>query len=101
MILIKELPAGTDLDEPVEADSARHWNATPQAKFERLLRETNVPIGIICNGDQLRLVYSPKGETSGYATFNIAEMVQVNGRLMFAALHMLLSAERLNSPVTE
>ncbi|KAA1258074.1 hypothetical protein LF1_05890 [Rubripirellula obstinata] len=96
-LLIQELSTGTDLDDAGEADSSRHWNASPQAKFERLLRETEVPIGLLSNGRSLRLVYSPRGETSGYATFNVDEMSQVAGRPMFAALHMLLSAERMFS----
>ncbi|QDU01935.1 hypothetical protein V6x_16180 [Gimesia chilikensis] len=95
MMLISELPTGTDLDDPGEADSSRHWHAAPQAKFERLLRETQVPIGLLSNGRQLRLVYAPRGETSGYATFNVDEMIQVAGRPMFAALYMLLCSERL------
>ena len=97
MMLIQELTTGCKLDEPDEADSARHWNAAPQAKFERLLRETGVPIGLIFNRKQLRLVYAPKGESSGYATFNVQEMMQVAGRPMFAALHMLLCADRMFS----
>ncbi|MDA1055113.1 MAG: hypothetical protein O3C40_32220 [Planctomycetota bacterium] len=97
MMLIQELATGTELDDPGEADSSRHWNAAPQAKFERLLRETQVPIGLLSNGRQLRLVYSPRGETSGHATFNVDEMVQVAGRPMFAALHMLLCADRMFS----
>jgi hypothetical protein len=96
-MLVQELPLGTPLDEPSESDSAKHWHAAPQAKFERLLRETNVPIGLLTNRRQLRLVYAPKGESSGYCTFNVAEMMQVAGRPMFAALHMLLCAERLFS----
>jgi hypothetical protein len=97
IILIQELAAGCDLDEPDEADSARHWNAAPQAKFERLLRETGVPVGLLSNRRQLRLVYAPKGESSGHATFNVWEMMQVAGRPMFAALHMLLCADRMFS----
>ena len=97
MMLIQELASGCKLDEPDEADSARHWNAAPQAKFERLLRETGVPIGLLSNRKQLRLVYAPKGESSGYATFNVQEMMQVAGRPMFAALHMLLCADRMFS----
>jgi len=95
LMLIQEYPSDTEFDEPAETDSAKNWNAAPQTKFERLLRETGVSIGLMINETQLRLVYSPRGETSGYATFNVSEMVQVNGRPMFAALHMLLSAERL------
>jgi hypothetical protein len=97
LLLIQELAAKVDLDEPLESDSAKHWNASPQAKFERLLRETGVPIGLLFNRSQFRLVYAPRGETSGYATFNVDEMAQIAGRPMFAALHMLLGVERLFS----
>ena len=96
LMLIQCLPIGTELDAPMAA-SERHWHASPQAKFERLLRETGVPIGLLVNGTHLRLVYAPRGETSGYITFSVAEMAQVAGRPIFAALHMLLSAERLFS----
>lgn len=94
-MLIQVLPKGTDFDTPSEADSSRHWRAAPQLKFERLLRETGVAIGLLSNCRQLRLVYAPRGESSGHATFNVHEMVQVAGRPMFAALHMLLSADRM------
>ncbi|MFN5297109.1 MAG: class I SAM-dependent DNA methyltransferase, partial [Planctomycetaceae bacterium] len=97
LMLIQEVTPGCKLDEPDEADSARHWNAAPQAKFERLLRETGVSLGLLSNRRQLRLVYAPKGESSGHATFPVAEMLQVAGRPMFAALHMLLCADRMFS----
>ena len=95
MMVIQQVGLDVDLDETAEADSAKRWNAAPHAKFERLLRETEVSIGLLCNGRQVRLVYSPRGESSGYMTFNVAEMIQVAGRPMFAALQMLLSAERM------
>jgi hypothetical protein len=94
MMLIQELPAGTPLDEVGERDEQR-WKATPKARFERLLRETQVPIGLLCNGTALRLVYYPRGESAGHVTFPIAAMTEVAGRPIFAALLMLLSAERL------
>ncbi|WP_437202059.1 Eco57I restriction-modification methylase domain-containing protein [Planctomicrobium sp. SH664] len=97
MMLIQELASGAAFDEPGEVDSHRHWNAAPQAKFERLLRETSIPIGLLFNQRQLRLVYAPRGESSGHATFNVGEMMQVAGRPMFAALHMLLNADRMFS----
>jgi len=96
MMLIQVLPTATDLDTVATADS-RNWQATPQAKFERLLRETRVPLGLLVNGRQIRMVYAPRGETSGYLTFGVAEMAQVAGRSIFAALHMLLCEERLFS----
>jgi hypothetical protein len=96
MMLIQLLPTGTALDDAPESKD-RTWHAPPQARFERLLRETRVPIGLLCNSKQIRIVYAPRGETSGFATFSIFEMAQVAGRPIFAALHMLLCEERLFS----
>ncbi len=96
MMLIQLLPTGTALDDAPESKD-RTWHAPPQARFERLLRETRVPIGLLCNAKQIRLVYAPRGETSGFATFSVSEMAQVAGRPIFAALHMLLCEERLFS----
>ena len=90
------LPTDTQLDD-APSSSDRTWHAPPQARFERLLRETRVPIGLLCNATQIRIVYAPRGETSGFATFSVAEMAQVAGRPIFAALHMLLCEERLFS----
>lgn len=97
LMLIQVLPPGTDMDE-VSIDDDRRWQASPQARFERLLREeAYVPIGLLTNGTHLRLVYAPRGETSGHMTFPVQAMTEVAGRPIFAALHMLLSAERLFS----
>ena len=96
LMLIQELPVGTPLDDVVEKDD-RHWQATPQARFERLLREAQVPIGLLSNGTDLRLVYYPRGESAGHLTFPVRAMIEVAGRPIFAALHMLLSSERLFS----
>jgi hypothetical protein len=96
MMLIQVLPTGTPLDDAPQSHD-RTWHAPPQARFERLLRETRVPIGLLCNTTQIRLVYAPRGETSGFATFGVSEMAQVAGRPIFAALHMLLCEERLFS----
>lgn len=96
MMMIQVLPIGTPLDEMVEKDD-RRWQATPQARFERLLRERQVPIGLLANGTHLRLVYYPRGESAGHLTFPVQAMTEVAGRPMFAALLMLISAERLFS----
>jgi hypothetical protein len=96
LILIEVLSGGTSLDEVPEAEAHdKRWQASPQARFERLLRENQVPIGILTNGDVIRLVYSPRGESTGHLTFPVAAMLEVPGRPILAALHMLLSAERL------
>jgi hypothetical protein len=94
LLLIQKVKSGISLDDVAEADDHR-WQASPQARFERLLRDTKVPIGLISNGISLRLVYAPSGETSGHLTFPVKAMTEVSGRQIFAALHMLLSAERL------
>jgi hypothetical protein len=96
MMVMKILPNGMDLDAPTAADQ-RGWYASPEAKFERLLREAQVPIGLLANGRHLRVVYAPRGETSGYVTFPVAAMTEVAGRPILAALDMLLCAERLFS----
>ncbi len=97
LLLIQQLPAGSPLDDEVTDTDEHHWQATPQARFERLLRETRVPIGLLFNQTHLRLVYAPRGETSGFVTFPVEAMASVAGRPIFAALHMLLSEERLFS----
>jgi hypothetical protein len=96
MMLVRVLPIGTELDKVAVTDE-RRWQATPHSKFERLLRETNVPIGLLVQDSEIRLLYAPRGETSGFATFSVAEMAQVVGRPIFAAMHMLLGEERLFS----
>ena len=95
LVLIKLLPPGTALDELPDSKSHRGWVATPHQKFERLLRESGVPLGILCNGQSLRLVTAPKGENSGWLTFPVSFLCQMAGRLAAAALDLLLSHKRL------
>jgi hypothetical protein len=98
ILLILESRSDFDQDP---APQPRHWNAAPQLRFERLLRETGVPAGLLVSPRAIRLVYAPKGESSGHITFKIGDMAQVAGRPILAALHMLLSSERLFSLATE
>ncbi|MEI6414278.1 MAG: DNA methyltransferase [Pseudomonadota bacterium] len=92
LLLMQVYSPDTALDQPLESAG---WPASPQARFERLLRETRIPIGLLSNGRELRLVYAPRGESSGTLAFPIAAMLSTDGRILFAALLMLLSAERL------
>jgi hypothetical protein len=94
MLLVQEVDLGTGLDE-VRTQNKHGWPASAQAKFERLLRENQVPIGLLSNGTQVRLVHAPRGETSGYITFPVAAMTEVAGRPLLAAFVMLLGFERL------
>ncbi len=93
-LLIREEPNGTDLDAALP-DDGHGWVASPQTRFERLLRETTVGTGLLSNGTSIRLVHAPRGETSGHVTFPIANMLTVWDRPILAAFHMLLNAERL------
>lgn len=94
IILVQTVAPGLNLDE-LNPESELGWKATIQAKFERLLRETQIPIGLLFNGVELRLVYAPRGESSGHLTFPLWAMTEVSGRLILGALYMLLSADRL------
>ncbi|MBE9003882.1 N-6 DNA methylase [Fortiea sp. LEGE XX443] len=96
MMLVQVLPDGTELDNAGAEDSkSTGWHASSQSKFERLLKETKVYTGLLCNGTELRLVYAPLGESSGHLTFPVQAMCEVSGRLILGAMEMLLSADRL------
>ena len=95
-IIVKELEIGTPFDQVVKnSDNKKIWEATPHQRLERLLKETENPIGILWNGISLRLVYAPRGESSGHITFPLEPMTSVDGRPMIAALEMLLGPDRL------
>ena len=95
ILLIQELAPGLPLDEDDPAATGQGWKASFQAKFERLLRETGIPTGLLVNGSEMRLVYAPSGESSGYLTFPVQAMVEVPGRLILGALDLLIGADRL------
>jgi len=93
LMLVEEIRPGMAFDKaPEDGDG---WLASPMARFERLLRETKVPTGLLINGRAVRLVHAPRGETSGYMDFKVSEMEKVSGRLIFGAFRMLLGADRL------
>ncbi len=96
LLLVREEPRNTDLDAlpPERADGAG-WRASPQTRFERLLRDTGVPIGVLFNGESIRLVYAPRAETPGHLTFPVRAMCEVGGRPILAGLVMLLHETRL------
>jgi hypothetical protein len=85
---------GLPFDEPWNP-SGHGWDATPQQRFERLLKETEHPIGILFNGAELRLVHAPRGESSGWLTMPLEPMAEVAGRPMLGALELLLGVDRL------
>ena len=92
-MLIREEDSGADFDKPPEDGVG--WNATRHSRFERLLRETGVPIGLLCNDERIRLIHAPRGESSGHVTFEFSQMALPAGRPILAAFDMLLSASAL------
>lgn len=92
-MLIGVEPNSTDLD--AIDDPGRAWAATPHARFERLLRATEIHVGLLTNGSEFRLVHAPRGEASGHGTFRIAAMLETGGRPILSAFLMLLRSERL------
>jgi hypothetical protein len=71
------------------------WEATPHQRFERLLRETGIPIGVLISDKELRLVYAPRGETSGWIAFPLRPLATVAGRPMLGGLKLMLGSFRL------
>jgi hypothetical protein len=100
LMLVKVVPVGTDLDKKPTGDAAG-WAASESQRLERLLRDTGVPIGLLVNGTQFRLIYAPRGESAGRLTFTVNDMTEVAGRPMLAGLDLLLNCERLFAAPTE
>ena len=76
-------------------DRAEGSRPSPHATMERLLRNAGVPAGLLFNGEALRLVSAPEGESSGWLDFRVADMVETAGRPICTAMRLLLSEKRL------
>jgi hypothetical protein len=97
-LLVRLEPSGVD---PDKRGAAEDWEATPQQRFERLLRETGVLAGVTITDRELRLVYAPRGETSGWLAFPLRSLATVAGRPMLAGLKLSLGAFRLFNALTD
>ena len=93
--LVQELEPGQAFDKEVKGSGA--LEASPHSRMERLLRRTEVKAGLLFNGLAIRLISAPRGESSGWMDFRVAEMVQTSGRPICAALRLLLRQSRLLS----
>jgi hypothetical protein len=94
LMLIEKLRDGLPLDR-VEAETGP-WSAPPATKLDRLMRACRVPIGLLSNGDEVRLIYAPHGGASGSVTFRLADMVGAgsDARQIVDAFKNLLGAPR-------
>ena len=94
-LIVKVIEPGEDFDRV--AGGAGRLEVSAHGRMERLLRQTGVPAGLLCNGRSLRLVSAPRGESSGWLDVHVADMVTTAGRPIVAALRLLLSQTRLLS----
>ena len=94
-LIVKGIEPGEDFDRV--AGGAGRLEVSAHGRMERLLRQTGVPAGLLCNGRSLRLVSAPRGESSGWLDVHVADMVTTAGRPIVAALRLLLSQTRLLS----
>jgi len=100
LLLVTTAPTGADLDKPLP-DQKDGWRASPHARLERLLRETGVPIGLLFSHTHLRLVYAPRGESSGHLTFRFKHLLETLGRPMAGALFALLGERRVTDALPD
>lgn len=97
-LLIRVEAAGIEPDGRAQLDG---WEASPHQRFERLLKDTGVFAGLLVTDRELRLVYAPRGETSGYLSFPLRPLGMVAGRPMLGGLKLLIDSFRLFSDADE
>ena len=65
-LLLSLYPPSQKLDGPV---TGKVWKATPGTRMMELLHASDVPLGLLTNGEHWILVYAPRGETTGFASW--------------------------------
>ena len=92
-LLIRTVDPDQNFDFPERGGGT--LEATTHGRMERLLRATGVTAGVIFNGRSIRLISAPRGESSGWLDFAVADMCLTAGRPIVAAMRLLLSQQRL------
>jgi len=88
-LLIASYPSDQALGKPV---IGKHWKATPTTRMMELLHGAGVPLGLVTNGEEWMLVYAPRGETTGYASWYGA--LWLDEAITLRAFHSLLGVRR-------
>lgn len=88
-MLISVYPPEQQLDKPVVG---KHWKATPATRMMELLHGAGIPLGLATNGEQWMLVYAPRGETTGYASWYAS--LWLDEPITLRAFHSLLGTHR-------
>ena len=92
-LLVSVNEIGEDLDSATSGN--RNVESSPHTRMERMLRQTGVPAGLLFNGTTIRLVSAPRGESSGWLDFRVADMRETAGRPICSAMRELLGETRL------
>ena len=66
LLLVSIYPNTQKLDAPI---AGKVWKASPATRMMELLHAADVPVGLITNGEHWMLVYAPRGETTGFASW--------------------------------
>ncbi len=88
-LLISSYPAEQALDRPV---IGKHWKANPGTRMMELLHACGVALGLVTNGEHWMLVFAPRGETTGYASWFGA--LWLDEPITLRAFHSLLGVRR-------
>jgi hypothetical protein len=88
-LLVASYPAEQALDRPV---IGKHWKANPATRMTELLHASGVALGLVTNGEHWMLVFAPRGETTGYASWYGA--LWLDEPITLRAFHSLLGVRR-------
>ena len=67
LLLIQTIERGQGLDKPERNRDV--WSASPETRMQELLSQTQIPLGLITNGEHWQLVQRAT-DTTGFATFS-------------------------------
>jgi len=88
-LLISLYPVEQSLDKPA---AGKHWKATPGTRMMELLHATDVPLGLVTNGEEWMLVFAPRGDTTGFTSWYAS--LWIDEPITLRAFHSLLSTRR-------
>jgi len=88
-LLISHYPASQSLNKAIPG---KHWKAHPATRMMELLHGANIALGLVTNGEHWLLVYAPRGEATGYASWYAA--LWLDEPVSLRAFHSLLGVRR-------
>jgi hypothetical protein len=88
-LMMSLYPAEQSLDKPV---AGKHWKATPGTRMMELLHATDIPLGLVTNGEEWMLVFAPHGDTTDFTSWYAS--LWIDEPITLSAFHSLLSTRR-------